>query len=434
ETPVSEIHPLPYLQRPCRDSCSRLRSPLPPPERTYLTSTHLPSINRLPVLALDMDEKTTATASRRHQPTMPPRLRPVGRLIVLFVILFIVALSALSRRPPSWTRSFGTKPVAGKSKLVPLEAHIISKCPDTRDAMRELILPVMQQVADKVDFRLNYIGTPVGDDGIKCKHGPDECMGNIVELCARELYPDAKTNLGFIYCLTRQYSEIPKQALVEDCALEHRVDVKALNECATRDDGAHGVDLLRQSVMHTASVNVTISCTIRLNDEIYCIRDGGKWINCPQGSGVSDLVAAIEKLHGSSSPSSSSSRLSYRIRHGYGVHAGLVVAGHGLQGLDNGVEPDSLARGLGGAGIKGDVDDVDVQMVIGGLVVKVKLKLIGLERGESGDGGGDQASAHVLQPGHVLLAKIAQGPHVATLDEGEQMQGLDSGAIPVQIG
>ncbi|RDA84264.1 hypothetical protein CP532_1990, partial [Ophiocordyceps camponoti-leonardi (nom. inval.)] len=291
--------------RPCRDSYSRLHSP-PPLGRSPLPTYH-PS-NRLPFLVwLDMDEKkatTTASLLQHQQPKMAPRLRPVVRLLVLFVFVFLVALSSVFRRSPTWARSFGTKPFAEKSKLVPLEAHIISKCPDTRDAMRELILPVMQQVADKVDFRLNYIGTPVGDDGIKCKHGPDECMGNIVELCARELYPDAKTSLGFIYCLTRQYREIPKQALVEDCALEHRVDVKALNECATRDDGAHGLSLLRESVKHTASANVTISCTIRLNDEIYCIRDGGKWIQCPHGPGVSDLVAAIEKLHGSdASPS-----------------------------------------------------------------------------------------------------------------------------------
>lgn len=54
-----------------------------------------------------------------------------------------------------------TETVTEKKKLVPLEAHIISKCPDTRDALRELILPAMQQIADKVDFKLTYIGTYV---------------------------------------------------------------------------------------------------------------------------------------------------------------------------------------------------------------------------------------------------------------------------------
>lgn len=153
--------------------------------------------------------------------------------------------------------------------------------------MRELILPVMQRVYDKVDFKLNYIGTyvkhwdvgpissttqgnkvldtdslspsvsPTADDGVDCKHGPSECMGNIIELCARELYPDPKINLGFIMCLTRDYSHIPNRALVEDCALEHAIDIKAINECATKDDGAHGMELLRTSVERTAEASTT---------------------------------------------------------------------------------------------------------------------------------------------------------------------------------
>ena len=41
---------------------------------------------------------------------------------------------------------------------VPLEAHIMSKCPDARDCLRDLVVPVMEKVADKVDFRLSFIG------------------------------------------------------------------------------------------------------------------------------------------------------------------------------------------------------------------------------------------------------------------------------------
>lgn len=159
-------------------------------------------------------------------------------------------------------------------------------------------------------------------------------MGNIIELCARELYPDPKINLGFIMCLTRDYENIPGRALVEDCALEHAIDIKAINDCATRDDGAHGIELLRNSVVETAEVrkahnigcslatlchsmikafskdmpwlltraqaNVTISCTIRLNDDVYCVRDGGEWKDCPNGPGVNDLLVAIERLRHSS--------------------------------------------------------------------------------------------------------------------------------------
>lgn len=45
-----------------------------------------------------------------------------------------------------------------------------------------------------------------------------------------------------------------------------------------------------------SQANVTKSCTVRLNNEIYCIMDDGEWTDCPHGPGVSDLVIAIEKL------------------------------------------------------------------------------------------------------------------------------------------
>lgn len=81
-------------------------------------------------------------------------------------------------------------------------------------------------------------------------------MGNIIELCARELYPDPKINLGFVMCLTKEYQSIPDRTLVEDCALEHAIDIQKLNECATRDDGAHGLGMLRASVQRTTDVSL----------------------------------------------------------------------------------------------------------------------------------------------------------------------------------
>ncbi|KAI1435356.1 hypothetical protein GGR50DRAFT_694218 [Xylaria sp. CBS 124048] len=140
-------------------------------------------------------------------------------------------------------------------ELVPLEAHIISKCPDTRDCLKELILPAMIRVHDKVNFTLTYIGTPTADDGVECKHGPGECMGNIIELCAHQLYPDPKIWLGFTMCLTKDYQAIPERELVEDCALEHAVDIEKLNECAVRDSGGFGMGMLlgHQNELHGPS-------------------------------------------------------------------------------------------------------------------------------------------------------------------------------------
>jgi len=102
-------------------------------------------------------------------------------------------------------------------------------------------------------------------------------------------------------CLTRDYQDIPQRSLVEDCALEHGIDFSALNECAVRDDGGYGMGLLRNSVRRSIQVGVIKSCTVRLNEEVYCIRDDGKWSDCPNGPGVNDLVIAVEKLYQQSS-------------------------------------------------------------------------------------------------------------------------------------
>lgn len=122
-------------------------------------------------------------------------------------------------------------------------------------------------------------------------------MGNIIELCAASLYPDPKTYLGFTMCLTKDYKEIPQRSLVEDCSLEHGIDFAKLNECAVQDDGGTAMGMLRDSVRRSRNAGVTKSCTVRLNEEIYCIRDGGEWKDCPNGPGVNDLVIAVEKLY-----------------------------------------------------------------------------------------------------------------------------------------
>jgi hypothetical protein len=41
---------------------------------------------------------------------------------------------------------------------VPVDVHIMSKCPDARDCLQKLVLPAMANVSDKVDFRLSMIG------------------------------------------------------------------------------------------------------------------------------------------------------------------------------------------------------------------------------------------------------------------------------------
>jgi hypothetical protein len=180
---------------------------------------------------------------------------------------------------------------------VPVDVHIMAKCPDAQYCLQELVLPTMANVSDKVDFRLSFIGSVTEDDGVECLHGPSECLGDITMLCAASSYPDPKLYLGFTNCLTTEYKEIPSRSLIEGCALEHGLNFAVLNDCMSRDTGAYGMSLLRDSVKHSSDVAVTKSCTVRLDNKIRCIRDGGVWKDCEGGETTEDLVGDIEQLY-----------------------------------------------------------------------------------------------------------------------------------------
>ncbi|PVI02507.1 hypothetical protein DM02DRAFT_612902 [Periconia macrospinosa] len=156
----------------------------------------------------------------------------------------------------------------------------------------------MANVSEKVDFKLSFIGkTTEEDDGVQCMHGQTECLGNIVELCAASEYPNLKTYLGFTMCLERNYHLIPQQDFLEECALEHGMSFEKLNDCMSKDDGAYGMGMLRDSVTRSANLGVTTSCTVRLDGKTRCVRDGGEWSHCDDGSEPEDLVNDIKKLY-----------------------------------------------------------------------------------------------------------------------------------------
>ncbi|QIW99311.1 hypothetical protein AMS68_004829 [Peltaster fructicola] len=185
-----------------------------------------------------------------------------------------------------------------RASKVALEAHIMSKCPDARDCLHDMILPAMMNVSSKVNFKLSYIGSSTKhDDGVLCKHGPQECLGNIIELCAAKLYPDPKIYLGFTMCLSKDYKDIPEQELIEDCALEHGMEFAKLNDCAVDQDGSPAVEMLQDSFKRSANAGVRTSCTVRVDGETFCIRDDGEWKDCKNGSKASDLVSAINKRY-----------------------------------------------------------------------------------------------------------------------------------------
>jgi hypothetical protein len=128
-------------------------------------------------------------------------------------------------------------------------------------------------------------------------HGQTECLGNILLLCAASVYPSPKLYLGFTGCLVRDYQDIPKKDLIQDCALEHGLSFDKLNDCMSEDNGAYGMGLLRDSVTRSKDLGISTSCTVRLDGKTRCVADGGKFKDCEGGSKPGDLIKDITKLY-----------------------------------------------------------------------------------------------------------------------------------------
>lgn len=102
----------------------------------------------------------TAQSSRRRR--IVQHFLPAV-LLTSALLLLLRSTLVCQGQNGSWAKPAGTAPPTVEqgtiiSNKVALEAHIMSKCPDARDCLQQLVVPTMEQVSDKVDFRLSYIG------------------------------------------------------------------------------------------------------------------------------------------------------------------------------------------------------------------------------------------------------------------------------------
>lgn len=127
---------------------------------------------RRPPLPLYQKKHDTSVSAPSEGRRLRPRL--VVYLIAFIFAFFIITyglpfqLSGYYPQPSSetiMTQSSDAK--SNQTGLVPFEAHIMSKCPDAKTCLKELVVPAMEQVVDMVDFRLSYIGSVDDNDTLR---------------------------------------------------------------------------------------------------------------------------------------------------------------------------------------------------------------------------------------------------------------------------
>ena len=137
-----------------------------------------------------MDEKSIMenTHDRRYSPPLYKKTRDssassrlrsrlgvyTAAIIFAFLIVTYALPVQLSRfRPQHHPETIMTQSTIVKTNhtsLVPLEAHIMSKCPDAKTCLEKLVVPTMEQVVDMVNFRLSYIGSIDDNDTLRAYH------------------------------------------------------------------------------------------------------------------------------------------------------------------------------------------------------------------------------------------------------------------------
>ena len=69
-----------------------------------------------------------------------------------------------------------------------------------------------------------------------CQYGPEECLGNIIQLCALHLEKNKTKALRFIHCLNNNIPGFTKAAGL--CAPQFSINYNRLTACVTGDKGA----------------------------------------------------------------------------------------------------------------------------------------------------------------------------------------------------
>jgi hypothetical protein len=134
-------------------------------------------------------------------------------------------------------------------------------------------------LSDIVNITEYFLGEDDGNYNFQCLHGPDECQGDIIELCAQWVTESVSQwgwwNMGV--CMQADYDNIPDNAA--GCAKQAGLNWTAINHCV--NDGM-GDKLLEQSFQDSADI-----------DSAPTIMIGGQEASdCENGDGCLEAVCS----------------------------------------------------------------------------------------------------------------------------------------------
>jgi len=111
-----------------------------------------------------------------------------------------------------------------------------------------------------------FVGEDDGNGNFECMHGPQECQGDIIELCAYNVtYPASQYGWwNMSVCMQSDYNNIPDNA--QNCAQQAGLDWNKINSCA---NSALGNQLMSDSIAYSNKMGVSATPTIFINGQEY---------------------------------------------------------------------------------------------------------------------------------------------------------------------
>ncbi|KAG5724357.1 hypothetical protein E4T56_gene16049 [Termitomyces sp. T112] len=185
---------------------------------------------------------------------------------------------------------------------VPIQLGVMSRCPDAL-LCENVFDDVLPKVSNKVDISMFYVAKLDPQEevfGVRCKHGPEECVGNIQQLCVAKYEPAVWWE--FVQCQNYEgRDKIGNPDLALKCASTVGIDWEKsrAGTCAGLDGSgteSEGITLLKDSVKLAQNLGIEKSCTILINGNKVCTHDG-TWKGCENGHSVNDFVRQINEAY-----------------------------------------------------------------------------------------------------------------------------------------
>jgi hypothetical protein len=111
-----------------------------------------------------------------------------------------------------------------------------------------------------------FAGQNDGGGQFECEHGPTECAGNLLELCAYNLTVKSSPYGWWTFgvCMQDDYNNIPDNA--QSCATKAGLNYNQILKCST---GPLGAELFAASINFLNAEGIDATPTVIINGVVY---------------------------------------------------------------------------------------------------------------------------------------------------------------------